>query len=116
MGWYLKKSFAFGPLRINLSKSGLGASVGVKGLRVSTGPKGKQLNAGREGLYYRASLNAPRNPPQPSLKSAVPVAETANEESAEDKGSATQAVAAAAGLHFGTRLLRGILGGLFKGR
>ena len=59
MGWYLKKSFAFGPLRLNLSKSGIGASVGVKGLRVSTGPKGRQLNAGREGLYYRASLNSP---------------------------------------------------------
>ena len=59
MGWYLKKSFAFGPLRLNLSKSGIGASVGVKGLRVSTGPKGRQLNAGREGLYYRAALNAP---------------------------------------------------------
>lgn len=59
MGWYLKKSFSFGPLRLNLSKSGIGASVGVKGLRVSTGPKGRQLNAGREGLYYRASLNTP---------------------------------------------------------
>jgi hypothetical protein len=57
MGWYLKKSFAFGPLRLNLSRSGIGASVGVKGLRVSTGPKGRQLNAGREGVYYRASLN-----------------------------------------------------------
>ena len=57
MGWYLKKSFAFGPLRLNVSKSGIGASVGVKGLRVSAGPKGRQLNAGREGLYYRASLN-----------------------------------------------------------
>ncbi len=57
MGWYLKKSFGFGPLRINLSKSGIGASVGVAGLRVSAGPKGRQLNAGREGLYYRKSLN-----------------------------------------------------------
>ncbi|MEO5810326.1 MAG: DUF4236 domain-containing protein [Sphingomicrobium sp.] len=61
MGWYLKKSFAIGPLRLNLSKSGIGASVGVKGLRVSTGPKGRQLNAGREGLYYRAPLNGPLN-------------------------------------------------------
>lgn len=59
MGWYLKKSFGFGPLRLNFSKSGVGASVGVKGLRVSTGPKGRQLNAGREGFYYRASLNTP---------------------------------------------------------
>jgi hypothetical protein len=63
MGWYLKKSFGFGPLRLNLSKSGIGASVGVKGLRVSTGPKGRQLNAGREGLYYRTSLNTPTDRP-----------------------------------------------------
>ena len=29
MGWYLRKSFSFGPLRLNLSKSGLGYSFGV---------------------------------------------------------------------------------------
>ena len=67
MGWYLKKSFVLGPVRLNLSKSGIGASVGVKGLRLSTGPKGRQINAGREGLYYRQSLNSldsqsPREP------------------------------------------------------
>jgi hypothetical protein len=66
MGWYLRKSFGFGPLRLNLSKSGIGASVGVKGLRLSTGPKGRQLNAGREGLYYRKSLNAPAQPDPPA--------------------------------------------------
>ena len=68
MGWYLKKSFAFGPLRLNLSKSGIGASVGVKGLRVSTGPKGRQLNAGRDGLYYRASLHSPPDPSVPDAE------------------------------------------------
>ena len=66
MGWYLKKSFGFGPLRLNLSKSGIGASLGVKGLRLSSGPRGRQLNAGREGLYYRASLNTP--PDRPASK------------------------------------------------
>jgi hypothetical protein len=63
MGWYLKKSFGFGPLRLNLSRSGIGATVGAKGLRVSTGPRGRQLNAGREGLYYRTSLSAPTDRP-----------------------------------------------------
>jgi hypothetical protein len=57
MGWYLRKSLSFGPLRINLSKSGLGMSAGIKGLRVGTGPRGKYLHAGREGLYYRTSLD-----------------------------------------------------------
>ena len=45
-----------GPVRLNLSKSGLGVSAGVKGLSVSTGPRGTYLNAGRNGLYYRAKL------------------------------------------------------------
>jgi hypothetical protein len=58
--FYLRKSFSFGPLRINLSKSGLGASAGVTGLRVGGGPKGKYLHAGRGGLYYRKSLNEPK--------------------------------------------------------
>jgi hypothetical protein len=57
--FYLRKSFSFGPLRINLSKSGLGASGGMRGLRIGAGPKGKYLHAGRGGLYYRKSLNEP---------------------------------------------------------
>lgn len=58
MGFYLRKSFKLGPLRINLSKSGLGASAGVTGFRVGTGPKGRYLHAGRDGLYYRKQLNS----------------------------------------------------------
>ena len=56
MGWYLRKSLKLGPLRFNLSKSGIGASVGVKGLRVGTGPKGSYLHGGRGGLYFREQL------------------------------------------------------------
>lgn len=58
MGWFIRKSLAFGPLRVNLSKSGLGTSVGIRGFRVGTGPRGRYLNAGRGGLYYRKSLNS----------------------------------------------------------
>lgn len=58
MGFYLRKSFSFGPLRLNLSRSGLGASVGIKGARVGLGPRGSYVHAGREGLYYRRNLNA----------------------------------------------------------
>lgn len=54
MGFYLRKSFKCGPLRINLSKSGLGASFGVKGLRYGINSKGKEyIHAGRYGLYYK---------------------------------------------------------------
>ena len=137
MGWYLKKSFAFGPLRLNLSKSGIGASVGVKGLRVSTGPKGRQLNAGREGLYYRASLNSPPHPPVSDPKIDIEP-ETTNNDGTKEKASlmrptlstpnvsnATQAapepnvalaVASSVGRQVGTQLWRKILGGLLRGR
>ncbi|MFA5566204.1 MAG: DUF4236 domain-containing protein [Acidimicrobiia bacterium] len=57
MGFYFRKSKKLGPLRINLSKSGVGVSTGVKGFRVSTGPRGTQVHAGRDGVYYRKKLN-----------------------------------------------------------
>lgn len=37
MGFYLKKGINFGPLRLNVSKSGLGMSFGAKGLRLGYG-------------------------------------------------------------------------------
>jgi hypothetical protein len=56
MGFYLRKSIRVGPVRFNLSKSGVGVSTGIKGLRVGTGPRGNYIHMGRGGLYYRASL------------------------------------------------------------
>lgn len=56
MGFYIRKSFRAGPVRLNLSKSGLGVSAGVKGLRVGSGPRGSYVHAGRGGLYYRKNL------------------------------------------------------------
>ena len=59
MPFYLRKSISLGPLRLNLSKTGLGASAGVKGLRVGMNALGKKyLHAGRGGLYYRRSLES----------------------------------------------------------
>lgn len=60
MGFFLRKQIKFGKFALNLSKSGLGASFGLKGLRLSFGSKGVQLNAGRNGLYFRKSLNGKR--------------------------------------------------------
>lgn len=71
MGLYLRKSFRFGPVRLNLSKSGVGVSVGVKGLRVGTGPRGSYLHAGRRGLYLRESLEA-ASPELSAADSPVP--------------------------------------------
>ncbi|HZH50278.1 MAG TPA: DUF4236 domain-containing protein [Microvirga sp.] len=56
MPFYIRKSISAGPFRFNLSKSGVGLSVGIKGLRVGVGPRGHYIHAGRGGLYYRASL------------------------------------------------------------
>lgn len=78
MGWYVRKSFKAGPFRMNLSKSGVGFSTGVKGFRVGTGPKGKYLHMGTGGLYYRKSLESPTHYSSesnsgPALQSAVTV-------------------------------------------
>ncbi|HEV2721565.1 MAG TPA: DUF4236 domain-containing protein [Thermoanaerobaculia bacterium] len=59
MGFYLRKSVAVGPLRFNLSGSGVGVSVGVRGLRVGTGPRGNYVHLGRGGVYYRQTFHAP---------------------------------------------------------
>jgi hypothetical protein len=59
MGLFFRKSIKFGPFRLNLSKSGVGVSAGVKGARISKGPRGTYINVGRGGIYYRQKLNAP---------------------------------------------------------
>ena len=56
MGFYIRKSISAGPFRFNLSKSGVGLSVGVRGLRIGTGPHGHYIHAGTGGFYYRASV------------------------------------------------------------
>jgi hypothetical protein len=70
MGFYIKKGIGMGPFRLNISKSGLGVSAGVKGFRISTGPRGTQLNAGRGGLYFRKSLSPQQG--LPTLEGAMP--------------------------------------------
>jgi len=69
MGLYLRKSLRVGPLRFNLSGSGIGVSTGIPGLRIGFGPRGNYIHAGRGGLYYRATLPSlggkDREPSQP---------------------------------------------------
>jgi hypothetical protein len=60
--WYFRRSFGRGPLRLNLSRRGLGVSVGVKGFRVGTGPRGAYIRAGRGGFYYQQYLSAAARP------------------------------------------------------
>jgi hypothetical protein len=76
MAWYLRKSVKLGPVRFNLSKSGIGTSVGVKGFRVGVRPNGKSyIHAGRYGLYYRQELGGgtgSSRPSSPQLQSQTP--------------------------------------------
>ena len=58
MGFYIRKAFTFGLMRLNLSRSGLGASFGVKGARLGVCSKGTYVHMGRYGLYYRQYLNS----------------------------------------------------------
>jgi hypothetical protein len=66
MGFYIRKGFNFGPLRLNLSRSGLGASFGVKGARIGIGPRGSYVHMGRDGLYYRQTLHFGQQSPSHS--------------------------------------------------
>ncbi|WP_031482469.1 DUF4236 domain-containing protein [Maridesulfovibrio frigidus] len=57
MSFYLRKSVTIGPVRFNLSKSGIGLSSGIKGFRIGVRPNGKSyVHAGRNGIYYRQEL------------------------------------------------------------
>lgn len=49
MGFYLRKSVRVGPLRFNVSGSGVGVSAGVCGLRVGSGPPCNYVHVGRGG-------------------------------------------------------------------
>lgn len=55
MGLRFRKSFNFGPLRLNLSKSGMGFSVGVPGMRftkLANGRKRKTFSIPGTGISY----------------------------------------------------------------
>ena len=64
MGFFFRRSASFGPFRLNFSKSGVGASVGVKGARLTMTPKGTTyITVGRGGFYYRQNLSASNSRP-----------------------------------------------------
>lgn len=92
MGFYLRKGFNFGPLRLNLSRSGLGASFGVKGARIGIGPKGSYIHMGRGGLYYRQSLTPGRPHYVPSTPQPAPLQPTPTNNAQEIKSSPAAAL------------------------
>lgn len=58
MGFFFRRSANFGPFRWNFSKSGIGASIGVRGARVTMTPRGTTyVTVGSHGFYYRETLS-----------------------------------------------------------
>lgn len=74
MPFYLRKSLRVGPLRFNLSKSGIGVSAGIPGFRIGMGPRGNYIHAGRNGFYYRSTLPSGTARQRRSLPSTLPQA------------------------------------------
>ena len=78
MSWGIRRSVNFGPLRVNLSKSGIGYSVGTRGFRLGKDAKGRKYRAMSipgTGIYRRDYLSTPKhsNPPTPApVQSPVP--------------------------------------------
>ncbi len=99
MGWYLRKSIGFGPFRVNLSKSGIGYSFGVRGARIGANSRGTYVRMGRGSVYYQKYLhtNSGRQQSQPVPFQPQPAADqeladviqTANASSLQDS-SATE--------------------------
>ena len=58
MGLIFRKSVNLGPFRVNVSKSGIGYSVGGKGLRVGTSANGRRYTSFSipgTGISYRGN-------------------------------------------------------------
>lgn len=56
MGFYFRKRRSLGPFSLNLSKSGIGISTGIRGLRAGVTSHGKlftSANVPGTGMYYR---------------------------------------------------------------
>src|SRR6202163_2733527 len=58
MGLFFRRSTRVGPFRLNFSRSGIGASVGVKGARLTMTSRGTTyVTVGSHGFYYRETLS-----------------------------------------------------------
>jgi hypothetical protein len=81
VGITIRRSVKAGPLRFNLSKSGVGVSAGIPGLRVGTGPCGNYVRVGSGGATYLSSSGsrAPRiAPPHPRMLQSPAVVDMAD--------------------------------------
>jgi len=64
MGWRMRKSVKLGSgVRLNLSRSGIGASAGIRGFRVGAGPRGGRITASipGTGISYQSSFGTKKS-------------------------------------------------------
>ena len=92
MGFRLRKSFGKGPFRINISKSGIGYSIGVKGARITKTAKGTKrttLSVPGTGLSYvsETSGRRKRNRKSSSTTTPIPVPKSDNNTNTNTKGT-----------------------------
>lgn len=74
MGLKFRKSIKMGPVRINLSKSGIGYSVGTKGARITKSAKGKTratVGIPGTGLSYSKSIGSKKKKASSSKSKAT---------------------------------------------
>lgn len=61
MGWSYRKSINLGPFRVNISKSGVGYSVGGAGFRTGTSSRGRRYSSfsipGTGLRYYKSEAD-----------------------------------------------------------
>ena len=87
MGFYKRKAICFGPVRFNLSKTGIGVSVGRSGTGLAIGPRGTYVHMAGNALSYRQRLDA-AGPVAISIENDLPERETAPTNNPEARGLA----------------------------
>jgi hypothetical protein len=70
MGWRYRRALNLGPLRLNLSHSGIGYSAGTRGLKIGQDSKRRKylhLSVPRTGIFKKSYFpNAPAKTGKPS--------------------------------------------------
>jgi hypothetical protein len=68
MAWGFRRSAKIGPIRLNFSKGGVGASIGIPGARVGVDSRGRRYFSGYfHGLTYRQSFGKMQAPSMPTM-------------------------------------------------